>query len=190
MAKKAGQAAAVVAADVPATGASAPAPEHAKDANDVLLVAIRIRGDVKKNIDIKKTMGLLRLHHKHHAALVRASPAINGMLFKCKDTIAYGVIDKETLVALLKKKAKLTGRRVLDEASLKNLTGHASYEALADALLKGEVKYHELHKQIVPIFRLHPARGGFDKGIKVSYQQGGVLGYQGSGINKLLARMI
>ncbi len=163
---------------------------RAKELNDVLLVAIRIRGDVKKTADVKKAMGLMRLHHKHHAALVRATPAANGILFKCKDNIAYGIIDKETLVALLKKKARLTGRRPFDEASVKNLTGYASYDALADALLKGEAKYHDLDKQIVPIFRLHPARGGFDKGIKVSFQQGGVLGYHGTDINKLLVRMI
>jgi large subunit ribosomal protein L30 len=182
MAKKAEQA--VVAAQEPAGIA------HAKDLKDVLIVAIRIRGDVKKNVDVKKAMGLMRLHHKHHAALMRATPAINGMLFKCKDNIAYGIIDKETLVALLKKKAKLTGRRPFDEKSVKNLTGYASYDALADALLKGEVKYQDLDKQVVPVFRLHPARGGFDKGIKVAFQQGGVLGYQGTSINKLLVRMI
>ncbi len=182
MAKKAEQA--VVAAQQPSGTA------HAKDLKDVLIVAIRIRGDVKKNVDIKMTMGLMRLHHKHHAALVWATPAINGMLFKCKDNIAYGIIDKETLVALLKKKSRLTGRRLFDETSVKNLTGYASYDALADALLSGEAKYHELDKQVVPIFRLHPARGGFNKGIKVSFQQGGVLGYQGTNINKLLVRMI
>nr|MDO8083737.1 50S ribosomal protein L30 [Candidatus Sigynarchaeum springense] len=182
MAKKAEQA--VVAATGPAGTA------HAKELNDVLLVAIRIRGNVKKNVDVKMAMGLMRLHHKHHAALVRASPAMNGMLFKCKDNIAYGIIDKETLVALLKKKARLTGRRPFDEASVKNLTGYASYDALADALLKGEAKYHELDKQVVPIFRLHPARGGFNKGIKITFAQGGVLGYHGTDINKLLARMI
>ena len=163
---------------------------HAKDVNDVLLVAIRIRGAVKKTDQVKKAMGLMRLHHKHHAALVRASPTANGILFRCKDEIAYGIIDKETLVALLQKKAKLTGRRPFDEKSVKNLTGYASYDALADALLKGEVKWQDLHKQVVPVFRLHPARGGFNKGIKVAFQKGGVLGFQGTAINKLLVRMI
>jgi ribosomal protein L30/L7E len=128
MAKKAEQT--VVAAKEPAGIA------HAKDLNDVLLVVIRIRGDVKKNVNVKRAMTLMRLHHKHHAALLWASPAINGMLFKGKDNIAYGIIDKETLVTLLKKKAKLTGRRPFDEMSVKNLTGYASYDALADALLK------------------------------------------------------
>jgi large subunit ribosomal protein L30 len=42
----------------------------------------------------------------------------------------------------------------------------------------------------VPVFRLHPARGGFNKGIKVAFQNNGVLGYQGTSINKLLVRMI
>jgi large subunit ribosomal protein L30 len=182
MAKKAEQT--VVAAQQPAS------PVHAKDVLDVLLVAIRIRGDVKKNIAIKKTMGLMRLHHKYHAVIFRATSEMNGMLFKCKDNIAYGIIDKDTLVAMLKKKGRLTGRKALDETSVKNLTGYASYDALADALMKGEVKYQDLDKQIVPVFRLHPARGGFNKGIKVNFQNGGVLGYQGTDINKLLVRMI
>ncbi|MBN2152048.1 MAG: 50S ribosomal protein L30 [Candidatus Lokiarchaeota archaeon] len=182
MAKKPEQA--VAAAQEPA------GTDRAKALNDVLLVAIRIRGDVKKTAGVRKAMGLMRLHHKHHAALVRASPAANGILFKCKDTVAYGIIDKETLVALLKKKARLTGRRPFDETSVKNLTGYDSYDALADALLKGEVRYQNLDKQVVPVFRLHPARGGFGKGIKISYHQGGVLGYHGTNINKLLVRMI
>ncbi|MEX2684927.1 MAG: 50S ribosomal protein L30 [Candidatus Sigynarchaeota archaeon] len=188
MAKKSEQA--VVAGQKPAEPVKAADATHAKDLNDVLLVAIRIRGDVKKNIDVKRAMALMRLHHKHHAALVRASPAMNGILFKCKDNIAYGIIDKETLITLLKKKARLTGNRPFDETSVKNLTGYPSYEALADALLKGEVKYHELDKQVVPIFRLHPARGGFNKGIKIAFAEGGVLGYHGTEINKLLVRMI
>jgi large subunit ribosomal protein L30 len=184
MAKKAEQA--MVAAPAPAVKDGT----HAKDLNDVLIVAIRIRGAVKRNIDFKKTMGLLRLHHKHHAALVRASPAVNGMLFKVKDFIAYGIINKETLVALLKKKGKLTGHRPFDETSVKKLTGYESYEAFADALIKGDVKYTDIHKQIVPVFRLHPARGGFNKGIKIGFTMGGVLGYSNAKINELLMRMI
>nr|MDO8114411.1 50S ribosomal protein L30 [Candidatus Sigynarchaeota archaeon] len=163
---------------------------HAKDLKDVLLVAIRIRGEAKKAHWVLKTMELLRLHKKHHAVLLWATSDVNGMLFKIKDFIAYGTVTKETLVDLLKKKGKLTGRRPLDEASMKNLTGYASFEDLADALLKFEVKYADINKQIVPVFRLHPARGGFFKGIKVQSQVGGSLGFYPNGIDKLLERMV
>ena len=46
-------------------------------------------------------------------------------------------------------------------------------------------------KKIKKFFRLHPPVGGFrKKGIKVSYMQGGDLGYRGEKINDLLKRMI
>ena len=45
--------------------------------------------------------------------------------------------------------------------------------------------------KLKPFFRMHPPRGGFErKGIKIDFNQGGVLGNRGAAINDLLKRMM
>ena len=162
---------------------------HAKGLSDVLLVVIRVRGKCHKHYEVRTTFALLRLFRKNHAVILRATDSINGMLFKVKDHVAYGIINKQTLIEMLKKKARLEGHKPLDETAVKALTGYKTHEELADALLKFEIKYQDI-KHIVPIFRLHPPKGGFYSGIKHQYQQGGALGFHGNEINDLLSRMI
>ncbi|MHA1683388.1 MAG: 50S ribosomal protein L30 [Promethearchaeota archaeon] len=162
---------------------------RAKDVSDVLLVALRVRGNVDKIHYIKKTFSLLRLFRKNHAVLLKATKPINGMLFKLKDFIAYGILEKETLVKMLKKKARIKGNKPFDVKSVKILTGKDSYEDLADALMNFEITFSDI-KDIIPVFRLHPPRKGFAKGIKVQVTQGGVLGFHGKGINSLIDRMV
>ncbi len=61
-----------------------------------------------------------------------------------------------------------------------------TYKLLIEKRGKTDVK-----GDAVPFFRMHPPRGGFErKGIKKSYNAGGVLGYRGSAINDLLKRML
>lgn len=44
---------------------------------------------------------------------------------------------------------------------------------------------------VKPVFRLHPPRGGFDRGgIKKSFTVGGALGYRAENINTLIRKMI
>jgi large subunit ribosomal protein L30 len=160
-----------------------------KNLDNVLIAVIRVRGKVKKPHDIKKTLALFRLFRQNHAVIVKATKSIAGMLFKIKDFAAMGPIDKETLVDLLKKKARLEGHRAFDLAAVKALTGKESYEDLADALMSFEITYADI-PHITPIFRLHPPSGGFLKGTKVPYTRGGPLGNMGEDINKLLERMI
>ena len=90
---------------------------------------------------------------------------------------------------LLQKKAQLAGRKPFDQKSMKALTGCATYDELAEALLNFSITWKDI-KHVVPVFRLHPAKGGFFKGIKVQWGQGGVLGFHADGIDKLLMRMI
>jgi large subunit ribosomal protein L30 len=41
------------------------------------------------------------------------------------------------------------------------------------------------------VCRLHPPRGGYErKGIKISFNLGGALGYRGDKINKLISKML
>jgi large subunit ribosomal protein L30 len=162
---------------------------RAKDLENVLLIAIRIRGAVNKSHWMKKTVDLMRLHKKNHAVLLEATKPINGMLFRVKDFIAYGMIDKETLVTILKSRGRLQGNNPLTEQFMKDVLKVESFEALADDLMNFKIKYQDI-KKIVPVFRLHPARGGFFKGIKKPFANGGVLGFHGEQINKLVKKMM
>lgn len=46
-------------------------------------------------------------------------------------------------------------------------------------------------EKILPFFRLHPPRGGFERrGIKIPFQKKGALGYRGSKINDLIKKML
>ena len=40
------------------------------------------------------------------------------------------------------------------------------------------------------VFRMHPPRGGYRKGIKVSYQEGGDLGFRRKGMDDFLRKML
>jgi large subunit ribosomal protein L30 len=77
-----------------------------------------------------------------------------------KDYVTYGEINKETEQELIKKRGEKT-------------IGKDGKETLK------------------PFFRLNPPRKGFGrKGIKVSFSQGGGLGYRAEKINDLVMRML
>jgi large subunit ribosomal protein L30 len=64
-----------------------------------------------------------------------------------------------------------------------------------DSSLKSEIESKKSEKtkndETQKYFRLSPPRGGFErKGIKVSYSQGGALGYRGKEMAELLKRMM
>ena len=83
-----------------------------------------------------------------------------GMLNKTKDFITYGEIDEDTLKELREKRLEKTKDKQGKEVEKK-------------------------------FFRLSPPRGGFErKGIKASFNIGGVLGPRGDKINDLIKRMI
>jgi len=106
------------------------------------------------------------------------------------------IIDKETLVELLKRRGRVPGNKPLTEEYLSSTLGIKSFEEFAEKLLSGEIKLHRLKDTktkkwiIKPVFRLHPPRDGFDGSIKLPYQAGGELGYRGTEINRLLRKMM
>lgn len=153
-----------------------------------LIAAIRIRGDPDRSPDERKTLELLRLHRVNHCVLLHDTPSIRGMLKKIEYVVAYGEIDKVTLAELLRKRGRLRGNKPLTEEYLKSI-GFGSFEDLAEALLDGRVKLSEL-KDLKPVFRLHPPKGGFRSTVKKHASEGGELGYRGPAINELLKRMI
>ncbi|OWP57292.1 MAG: 50S ribosomal protein L30 [Thermoplasmatales archaeon B_DKE] len=153
-----------------------------------MLAVIRIRGETGLSPDSQKTTELLRLHKINHLVVIEDNPISRGMMNRVENYVTWGEIDKDTLTVLLKEKALFKGRRRIAEDNLKESTGYDTYGSMAEALLKGEVKYKDI-KDIVPVIRLNPPYKGYEA-IRKHFKKGGSAGYRGAEINKLIKRMI
>ena len=152
-----------------------------------MFAIIRLKGQAGKKKEINDTLNMLRLKSANNCVVVPETPDFKGMIGKVKDYVTYGEIDKEVLVAMLKKRLKLKGNEKLDEKKLKEITKLDSFEKFADALISGKIKLKDF-VQLQPVFRLTPPSKGL-KSIKEGYPKGD-LGYRGKEINELLERMI
>jgi large subunit ribosomal protein L30 len=142
-----------------------------------LTIIIRISGLVKVNRDIEEALDRLKLRRKYAAVLINSNDKnIKGMLDKVKFFVAYGEIDKPTLIKLLKSRAKsIKGEKVEVKIDAEKVAGEIiSGKDLRDLGLK-------------PFFRLHPPRKGIKS--KIQYPKG-VLGNNKKDINKLVERML
>jgi large subunit ribosomal protein L30 len=137
------------------------------------IAVIRIKGQVEVVPEIKYTLERLNLHKKYSCVLINPeNPSLSGMLKKVKYYVAYGGIEKEILIKLLKERAKKIDGKKFDS------------EKIAQELLDGK-NLKELG--FVPVLRLHPPRKGIKS--KIQYPKG-VLGNNGADINKLIERML
>ena len=134
---------------------------------------IRITGQIGLTKGIKETLDRLRIRRKYACIVVKESPIVVGMLKKVSNFVAYGDINKETFVELLKKRAQ-----PVDKSKKINAA------KVAEDIEKGK-KYSEVG--LKPFFRLHPARGGINT--KVHFPKG-VLGNHKEKINDLIKRML
>lgn len=152
-----------------------------------MFAVIRIRGTVETRKEVEDTLKMLRLNAPNNCVVIPETPDYKGMVEKCRNFITYGEINKETLVKMIKKRLRLKDGGRVDEATLKKITGYASFENFAAALLEEKVRLKDF-KELQPIFRLTPPSKGF-KSIKENYPKGD-LGYRGEKINELIERMV
>jgi len=150
--------------------------------------AIRVRGTVNVNPNVKKTLQLLNLTRSNHCAIIEETSITKGMLNVAKDYITWGEIEKDVLSKLINSRAKLKGDKQLTDEYLKTATSYGTVNKLTEAILENKFKYKDI-PNIKPIFRLNPPKKGYE-GIKRSYKNKGALGYRGKDINKLIERMI
>ena len=156
-----------------------------------LYFAIRIRGSPGMKRKIMDTLNMLRMNKVNHGVLLWGEPSVLGMLYKCKDYIAFGEINEKTLLRLLRVRGRVEGNNPLTDEHIKNLTNYANLKELTKALLKGEIQYKEKDIfKIKPVFRLHPPKKGFRGSIKKAFNEGGTLGYVNTYINELIHKMI
>jgi large subunit ribosomal protein L30 len=151
-----------------------------------MFFVIRVRGSTGVIADIKDTLDLLNLTRISHAVLVEENPSMKGMLQKAKDNLTWGEIDGETLTEIIEKRGKLVGGDKVTEEYLKENTDFSSFEELANALINAEIKAKDINMK--PVFRLHPPRKGYES-IRLTYNEGGTLGYRGEEIIDLAKRM-
>lgn len=137
-----------------------------------LICIIRIAGQVKVKEDIKNTLDRLRLRKKYSCVLLKPSKDILGMINKIKYYIAFGNINSETLLELIKARGKNIENKEINS------------EKISKELLAGK-KLKDLG--LKPFFSLHPPRKGIKS--KLQYPKG-VLGNNKEDINKLIKKML
>ncbi|MCX6711983.1 MAG: 50S ribosomal protein L30 [Candidatus Woesearchaeota archaeon] len=152
------------------------------------IAIIRIKGKAGLKKTVKDTFLLLKLYKKNSCVVVPNTPSYVGMLTKVKDCATWGEIDEQTFKLLLEKRGKLPGNK-----SLTNEYIQQKLKINLDQFVKEFMSFKKELKDIPGIklfFKLTPPRHGFeDKGIKVQFSQGGVLGYRKDKINDLIQRM-
>ncbi len=153
-----------------------------------MLAVIRIRGETGIRPQAAKTAALMRLHRINHMVLVEDNEINRGMLNVAKDYVTWGEVEDSTVELVLKHRSQLKGHQYLDEEELEGLTGYKNYKDLAKALQQGKLKYKDI-RDIVPVVRLNPPKGGYEA-IRKPFKQGGSAGYRGTDINRLILTML
>ncbi len=135
-------------------------------------VLIRITGMVNMTEDAENNLSRLRLRRKYVCTIIEETREIKGMIQKARNFIAYGEIDKPTLIELIKLRGKSLNNKKIDA------------EKVAEMILKNKSFDNA---EIKPFFRLHPPRKGINS--KEHFPRG-VLGDNKEKINKLIRRML
>ena len=152
------------------------------------IAIVRIRGGVRTNQDIRDTLSMLRLDRQNHLVLVPGNAVSRGMLQKVKDYVTWGEPDIDTITNVIQFRGRLSGERRITDEYIKANSGFASTRDFASAVLGQKARYSDI-KDIKPVIRLHPPRGGYEN-TKTSYAAGGSQGHRGKHINALLMRML
>ena len=154
-----------------------------------VILAIRVRGQVRVKPQIADTLDKLSLGRLHQARLLKVTPSLEGMITKVKDYITWGEVTEDIIVELLSKRGRLPGNGRLTDSYVKKNSKHSSIKALAKAIAAGSADVRDV-EGLKPIFRLTPPSKGFKGKKKVGVGMGGSTGYRGEEINDLARRMI
>ena len=137
-------------------------------------VVIRVLGQADVNYNIQHTMHLLGLNRVNHATVVPVNDAYKGMLQVVKDYCTFGLIDEETLAAMIKARGKVVGDAPVTDEYVKEHTEFATVDDLAKAIVAGEYKIKDVEG-------MKP---------KHAFAEGGALGNRKEKINDLVMRML
>jgi large subunit ribosomal protein L30 len=154
-----------------------------------VILAIRVRGQVRVRPQIADTLDKLLLGRLHQARVFKVTPSLEGMIDKAKDYIAWGEVTEDVVTELLSKRGRLPGNNRLTDSYVKKNSKHSSIKALAKAIAAGSADVRDV-EGLKPIFRLTPPSRGFKGKKKLGVGMGGITGYRGEEINDLARRMI
>jgi large subunit ribosomal protein L30 len=154
-----------------------------------VVLAIRVRGQVRVKPQIEDTLNKLLLGRLHQARILKVTPSLQGMIIKTKDYITWGEVSEEVVEQLLSKRGRLPGNGRLTDSYIKKNSTYTSIKALAKAIASGKADVKDV-EGLKPIFRLTPPSKGFKGKKKLGIGMGGITGYRGEDINDLALRMI
>ena len=117
----------------------------------------------------------MHLRRKYSAVLLKPSNETQKLLKKVRNQVAYGDINEETLLSLIKKRAEPKSSSVKIDA--KKILAELEKKKINDLSIK-------------PFFRLHPPRGGIDSKKHFGTTKKAVLGDNKEKINDLIRRML
>src|SRR3972149_10057252 len=117
-----------------------------------IIAVVRVRGTVSAMREARETLNLLRLDHTNHAILIDDRPSYKGMLQRAISYVTWGEVTKETVTAMLEKRARLAGNKKLTAEYLDKL-GFKTFEELADAIMTGKAEHSKL-PFMTPLFKL------------------------------------
>src|SRR3989344_343104 len=130
------------------------------------IALIRLKGVFSISPTVKSTLSSLSLNRLHACTIVEDSPSSKGMVQACKDFVAFGPVEKETIALLLVKRG-----RTLEGKRLSIAKKPEEIKKILDEFLAGK-KLAALG--VSPVFRLAPPKGGF--GTRKAQQPFGPLG--------------
>lgn len=154
-----------------------------------VILAIRVRGQVRVRPQIEDTLDKLLLGRLHQARLFKVTPSLQGMITKSKDYITWGEPDPEVIEKLLSKRGRLPGNGRLTDSYVKRNSKYNSIKALAMAIAFGKASVNDV-EGLKPVFRLTPPSKGYKGKKNLAVGMGGITGYRGDGINALILRML
>lgn len=151
------------------------------------LGVVRVRGVGDAHPKTEKTLESLSLNRNCNITLVDDRPSFVGMLKKARHFVTWGEISKDNIHRLLTKRGRLVGQRKIDDEYAQKV-GFKNLKHVAEAIYNVEVEFRRL-PDIKQVFRAHPPKKGYKGKLKKSYNVGGVTGYRGEAINKLIEKM-
>jgi len=154
-----------------------------------IVLAIRVRGQVRVRPQIEDTLDKLLLGRLHQARILKVTPSLQGMITKAKDYITWGEVSEDVIEKLLVKRGRLPGNGRLTDSYVKKNSKYSGIKALAKAIAFGKASVTDV-EGLKPIFRLTPPSKGFKGKKYLGVGMGGITGYRGEDINSLALRMI
>ena len=154
-----------------------------------IIIAIRVRGQVRVRPQIEDTLDKLLLGRLHQARIFTVTSSLQGMITKSKDYITWGEPSEEVIEKLLSKRGRLPGNGRLTDTYVKKNSKYTTIKALAKAIASGKANVKDV-EGLKPVFRLTPPSKGYKGKKNLGVGMGGITGYRGEGINKLVLRMI